>query len=343
MARMQVTALLTVLLPLLFAAQAQGYPPSIEEIRGEDKLPTFGYGEKRAPPDRDGRGTPPPGDHSKPPASAHDIGRTLSLFGILYYADELPDKDEPQPGDHLKHDHIWPLTENASDESRNLAPAIFVADTDSCYPYPAIDFFGRLSGGLKPHGPQDGDCGFDYQHAQMYVRTGRATSTGQAVAMYAIYLPKEQNKGRDHRGHRHSFENVVFFLRNATAPGAVRDVADIEKACFARTFEDRYACTTEPSIATRTTDSVEYKVYSVRYGFNAEADHHDLRPGPVGEIFDDDCFAPLIDWDRIPRLPRAILNADPFDLVTVPFSDTHFQKNIDKAAHAPVWSATNIL
>ena len=323
------------------------------------------------PPDRNGRGRPPPGDHSQPgpfSEASHDVRHTFTLFGVVYYADELPDKGDTQPGGHIHHDKIYPFNEDASDEARLLQPGIIVADDKSCYPYPAIDYYGRLSGGLKAKNKQNGDCGFDYYHSQMYVRNGtvrvadstppnvitlggnqtlpkNARTKLQDVYMYSIYLPKEQN--RNANGHRHSFDNVVFFLKdrgNVTAGERVaRDVSYVEKACFARAYEDRYECTTSPTLGHRVTDGLDYNVYSIAYEYSAEADRHDMRPGPQGEIYDDDSFPPLIQWDRMPRLPRAILNSDPFDEVKVPFSDTHFDDNVEKARTAPVWSNAAIL
>ncbi|KAG5925582.1 hypothetical protein E4U42_004161 [Claviceps africana] len=61
-----------------------------------------------------------------------------------------------------------------------------------CWPYPAVDVDGRVSGGLKPSGPAGGQC--SNSAGQAYVRHRKYQD--HYIIGYAYYMPKDSDKTR---------------------------------------------------------------------------------------------------------------------------------------------------
>ncbi|KAL2889032.1 NPP1 domain protein [Ceratocystis lukuohia] len=112
------------------------------------------------------------------------------------------------------HDQIVALPEAIPNNAigaayRKLQPWIRI--DSGCFPYPAVDAQGNISGGLKKGGSPSGKCrGSD---GQLYVRS--CWHQGRYAIMYAWYMPKDQGTGRlAITGHRHEWENLIIYIDN---------------------------------------------------------------------------------------------------------------------------------
>ncbi|KAG5917949.1 hypothetical protein E4U42_007060 [Claviceps africana] len=118
----------------------------------------------------------------------------------------------------VPHDSIAPLPESLPDNvvGRNMKKfqPRFNTEGEGCWPYPAVDSKGDYSGGLKPSGPEGGDC--NNSVGQVYIRA--ATYKGHHAFMYAWFLPKNQNGAGD--GHRYDWQCAIVWVDEPESPDA---------------------------------------------------------------------------------------------------------------------------
>ncbi|KAG1702253.1 hypothetical protein DVH05_010043 [Phytophthora capsici] len=77
-----------------------------------------------------------------------------------------------------------------------------------CHPYPAVQADGVVSAGLKPTGPDDGECQGSSLGSQIYARSD--WYKGKYAIMYTWYLPKGSAS-------RHFWESVVVWIDDPAA------------------------------------------------------------------------------------------------------------------------------
>ena len=79
----------------------------------------------------------------------------------------------------IDHDKLVFINPNATDIEHAWQPILHVRWT-SCVPFPAVDKDGAVTGGLKPTGPDDGNC--DKSIGQCYVRATTVHDPPPAVS-----------------------------------------------------------------------------------------------------------------------------------------------------------------
>uniref|UniRef100_A0AAV1VM72 Uncharacterized protein n=1 Tax=Peronospora matthiolae TaxID=2874970 RepID=A0AAV1VM72_9STRA len=139
--------------------------------------------------------------------------RTGAFLYALLLAALAPAASPQECGkDTLGHNRVEafdqqdPVTEVEKTAVR-LNPTIFVGK--GCAPYPAVNYRGQLSEGLKPTGPDDGNCRGSRHGSQVY---GRATQYNTKWAfMFAFYSPKIQ--GKLHNA-RHDWNIALFWMNH---------------------------------------------------------------------------------------------------------------------------------
>ncbi|KAG5980918.1 hypothetical protein E4U55_003475 [Claviceps digitariae] len=141
-----------------------------------------------------------------------------SPIGPQQPAEQLREKAIFRRGQVLDHDKIVGLPEllpfNLMGQHMKNVQPYFNTEGPGCWPYPAIDVAGDVSGGLKLGGPQGGDC--EDSIGQVYVRYD--TYGNHTGIMYAYYAPKDQTEIGG--GHRHEWEAAVIWLDDITVEHA---------------------------------------------------------------------------------------------------------------------------
>uniref|UniRef100_A0AAV1VMA3 Uncharacterized protein n=1 Tax=Peronospora matthiolae TaxID=2874970 RepID=A0AAV1VMA3_9STRA len=173
--------------------------------------------------------------------------RTGAFLYALLLAALAPAASPQECGkDTLGHDEVKafkqpsPVTE-AERVALRFNPTILVGE--GCMPYPAVNYRGQVSEGLKPSGRQNGKCKGSGHGSQVY---GRATEfDGKYALMYAYYSPKKMvERSRNDRAspeqgydHRHAWDHCVVWLpsRNSSTILAVSGV--INSAVFIKPSE----------------------------------------------------------------------------------------------------------
>ncbi|KAB8261877.1 necrosis inducing protein [Aspergillus pseudonomiae] len=212
----------------------------------------------------------------------------------------------------VNHDSITPFPETVPDTPtgntyKKFEPYLHIAH--GCQSYPAVADNGDVSGGLQDTGSATGGCR-DQSKAQTYVRGG--WHNGRYGIMYAWYMPKDMpNSGVSAGAHRHDWENVVIWVNNPANDnptllgGAASGHGSYKKTDSPPREGDR--------------PKVEY--------FTSFPTNHELQfTNTLGRDL------PLIAWESLPEAARQGLESAKFGKATVPFKDSTFQGNLEKAA-----------
>ncbi|ETM00509.1 hypothetical protein L917_02776, partial [Phytophthora nicotianae] len=105
----------------------------------------------------------------------------------------------------INHDQVQPFEEmepttDSEKSAIKYKPQLHISK--GCYPYPAVQANGSISGGLKWSGKTNGDCEQPNLGSQVYSRSD--WYKGKWAIMYAWYLPKAaQFMLKFDTGHRH--------------------------------------------------------------------------------------------------------------------------------------------
>ena len=197
----------------------------------------------------------------------------------------------------LKHDKILPILSPTDSLESFYAP--YIAISQSCVSFPAVDIHGAVSGGLAPSGLIDGECS-DSQ-GQLYARSG--TFGDFFGIMYALYSPKDQDSDYIFpQGQRHVWVSAMIWFP--------KDVIDMPVAV---TYydEERYRTTTD-----FTMDDTHVKLTKTfRSLLVSTRDHWFKMPKCV------------IRWDDLPVASRVSLNTYNWGKRTsqqCPFNDIEF-------------------
>ena len=147
---------------------------------------------------------------------------TMFMFGLLDCA----------VARKVPHNALSPVRTAGDRWTRNGMP--YIRFEQGCMSYPAVNWRGDYSGGLKASGRPGGSCRTASKQ-QVYTRTVRLNARqypgAYAAVMYAYFFPKDQGNrygrlasrrycaaGRCVGGHRYDWEEViVFFKRNGRA------------------------------------------------------------------------------------------------------------------------------
>jgi Necrosis inducing protein (NPP1) len=115
----------------------------------------------------------------------------------------------------LPHNQIASIRQDVTDYQWKFQPNLIVAG--GCVPFPAVDWWGNLGGGLNPTGSPSGKC--SHSSGQVYVRA--LMFNGDCAVMYSWYFPKDQVL----QGHRHDWENIVVWLSECSTRAWVKAVS----------------------------------------------------------------------------------------------------------------------
>uniref|UniRef100_H3GFU3 Necrosis inducing-like protein NPP1 type n=1 Tax=Phytophthora ramorum TaxID=164328 RepID=H3GFU3_PHYRM len=178
-----------------------------------------------------------------------------------------------------------------------------------CNPYPAVNEFGEVGGGLKTSGKSRGNCAGSGHGSQVY---GRSTWHNQVWAiMYSWYFPKDSPSPG--MGHRHDWEHAVVFIDNP-------DVPEPKILGCSVSSHDGYKkynpC--PPWVIDGTSLKVRYK--------HSWPINHDLDTTGDGGIFQD-----LIMWGQMTDNARRALNEANFGSANTPMNDGNFYSKVEKS------------
>ncbi|MEW6444634.1 MAG: NPP1 family protein [Pseudomonadota bacterium] len=221
--------------------------------------------------------------------------------------------------DVIGHDRVQQIWSGASELEAYYAP-MFIKGGDSCNPYPGVDQWGNVSGGLAPSGAPDGHC--RSESGQVYSR--KAEYHGKCAIMYSFYFPKDQppNWLGTGPGHRHDWENIVVWLNGGCWKGA-----SIYKINYSN--HGSYTANWNPPTWTGQTGLLAWGVHpkvTVKATYAGFADHVLDSSNGWGYTM------PLVGWDNIPQAAKNALNWYDFGAANVPHKDGgSFWNNLNKA------------
>ncbi|KAK2063062.1 necrosis inducing protein [Colletotrichum caudatum] len=239
------------------------------------------------------------------------VAQLLPFLGLLRAASCTPVDRLLDRRGTVGHASLNPLPQQVMSNANGQAIARFnplLHIASGCEPYTAVDEAGNISGGLKPTGKSDGNCK-GTSKGQTYARI--AQRNGKYGIMYAWYFPKDQPTDEISSGaHRHDWENVVVWINDPADPNP-RILGG------AASGHGEYQTTDFPP---REGGSVKVEYYTELFT------NHGLQfTGTVGSTY------PVLDWDAMgATMQQALSNAD-FGSAEVPFKDSSFLANLDRA------------
>ncbi|KUF85270.1 hypothetical protein AM588_10000864 [Phytophthora nicotianae] len=116
----------------------------------------------------------------------------------------------------INHDQVQPFEEmepttDSEKSAIKYKPQLHISK--GCYPYPAVQANGAISGGLKWSGWANSDCEKPVQGSQIYSRSD--WYKGKWAIMYAWYFPKGAFRASKYnRGHRHFWSSAIVWTDN---------------------------------------------------------------------------------------------------------------------------------
>ncbi|KAI0151238.1 necrosis inducing protein-domain-containing protein [Pestalotiopsis sp. NC0098] len=175
---------------------------------------------------------------------------------------------------------------------------------NGCVPFPAVDSAGNTGGGLNPSGGSSDGC--SSSPGQVYAR---GTQYGDYYAlMYSWYMPKDSPS--DGLGHRHDWEGIVVWIDNLDSQ-TIKGLATSAHGDFDVITSDFPLDGSRPKIR-------YYSVWPVNHQLGTTSTKGGEQP--------------LIAWDSLTDAARTALENTDFGSATVPFKDSTFTSNLDKAA-----------
>ncbi|KAF1817396.1 NPP1-domain-containing protein [Eremomyces bilateralis CBS 781.70] len=173
-----------------------------------------------------------------------------------------------------------------------------------CVPFAAVDADGNTSGGLAKTGKPNERCGNNI--GQVYARIG--THNGQSGIMYSWYMPKDSPSSGF--GHRHEWENVVVWLSEASMSATATGMSVSQHGGYQKS-EDFFSSGSRPLVGYLSIWPINHQMI--------------FTPEKGGE-------QPLIAWESLPGAARSALENTNFGDATVPFKESTFAGNLEKAA-----------
>ncbi|KAF2756363.1 NPP1-domain-containing protein [Pseudovirgaria hyperparasitica] len=209
----------------------------------------------------------------------------------------------------IAHDAVVPFAQTVPSGTTGtlyLKYKPFLKIFNGCVPFPAVQANGDTGGGLATTGVSDGDC--SSSTGQVY---SRATSfAGRYAIMYSWYMPKDSPSSG--LGHRHEWENIVVWLSAASETATTLS--------FAVSAHGNYDVSASPS-------------YS---GARPLVGYRSVFPVNHQMVFTSDVGGeqPLVAWESLTTAARTALTDTDFGDATVPFKDSTFTVNLQKAIDA---------
>ncbi|KAH6972771.1 necrosis and ethylene inducing peptide [Ilyonectria sp. MPI-CAGE-AT-0026] len=210
----------------------------------------------------------------------------------------------------VNHDSLNPIGKTIQGGAIGSAidkfqPLLHIAH--GCQPYTAVDKQGNTSGGLQDSGTTAGGCK-DTSKGQTYARA--RVFNGKLAIMYAWYWPKDQPAdGNLVSGHRHDWESVVVFIDNYQSSPSIYGAAASGHGDFKKTRTPQ---------RNGNNPMAEY--------FTSGGKNHELQfktsPGRTYWIYD---------WDAMTNEARKGLTDAKWGSANVPFIDSNFVNNLNKA------------
>lgn len=199
------------------------------------------------------------------------------------------------------------ITNGAQRSAFTFRPYLYVET--GCVPFPAVDWWGNVGGGLKPTGNPSSNCG--HSTGQIYVRSG--WYNGVFAIMYSWYMPKDEPSPGI--GHRHDWENVVVWINN---PEATRQTINGISVSGHGGYST-YAASNIPAYVMSGTHP------KIKYYSAWPLDHQLGINGRQGGT------QPLVFWEQLSTMAHDALRDTDFGKANVPFKDGNFERNLGKA------------
>ncbi|CAL3971444.1 hypothetical protein PZA11_007922 [Diplocarpon coronariae] len=120
----------------------------------------------------------------------------------------------PAAENQIKHDDVKPFPQTVPEDRTGqvyLAFQPYLKVEHGCVPFPAVDKYGKVGGGLKKTGRTNGKC--DKSMGQIYVRS--FMKENHLILVYAWYFPKDSPLQR--LGHRHDWEGAAVVLTDPSS------------------------------------------------------------------------------------------------------------------------------
>ncbi|CAI5721561.1 hypothetical protein KXD40_004663 [Peronospora effusa] len=190
-----------------------------------------------------------------------------------------------------------------------------------CDAYPAVTRDGRVSGGLRPTGPTDGQCKGNRHGSQVY---GRADWYNDKYAiLYAWYIPKEEipdNDGtEDKYNHRHGWQTCAVWLNNPAIKNPTIEAVSVSVSSV-------FVSKGPPARS-----NLDGTAVKVRYFRTVSPNHmyanYELELTDVVGGFQD-----LIMWQQLTDEARCALNLKDWgNEVKMPINDENFKTSLKEA------------
>ncbi len=218
----------------------------------------------------------------------------------------------PVPSSHaavINHDQVVGFSEVApTNDSQRAAKTFqpFLKVYNGSVPFPAVDAQGNTSGGLKPTGSPEGQSSKSI--GQVYARS--AWYNGAWAIMYSWYFPKDE--ASPSLGHRHDWECAVIWIDDPTAANPkVLSISYSQHGGFQN--------------AAPTGNNMSGSHALIGYRSIWPLNHSLFSVTDVGGT------QPLINWEQLTPAARDALNTTDFGDANVPFKDSNFTSNLQKA------------
>ncbi len=232
------------------------------------------------------------------------ITALLCTANVLAYTTQWINHDKVQP--------IWQGTvTNGSQRSAFTFQPYLSVEGAGCVPFPAVDWWGHVGGGLKPTGNAGSNCG--HSTGQIYERA--TWSHGRWAIMYSWYFPKDEPSPGI--GHRHDWENVVVWINNPESTSQqMYFLTPSQHGGYLKFYPQQlYMSGTHPRIS-----------YSSAWPLDHALNATVIQGGTQ----------PLVFWEQLSQAAQDALNFTDFGAANVPFSNGNFMRNIEKS-----WNAGN--
>ncbi|RDW77670.1 NPP1-domain-containing protein [Coleophoma cylindrospora] len=237
-----------------------------------------------------------------------NLQRLLAQLCVGLLASPAVNGSPIEPRGVINHDAVVGFAEkvpggNLGDLYQRFKPLLFVRN--GCVPFPAVDSDGNTGGGLNPTGGSSSGC--DNSTGQVYVRS---LSYGNRYAtMYSWYMPKDSPATE--LGHRHDWEGVVVWTNTSSSTDIL---------AVATSAHGNFDVTVMPNVPLN--GSRPQIEYSSTFPVNHQLGITSTKGGEQ----------PLIAWESMTDAARNALNTTDFGSAIVPFKDSTFTANLQKAS-----------
>ncbi|CAI5723492.1 unnamed protein product [Hyaloperonospora brassicae] len=212
----------------------------------------------------------------------------------------------------IKHKDVMPFPQPKPITVSEIAGVKFKPElhiTDGCASYPFVNAAGEISGGLDNTGSPNGMCKGSGYGSQVYGRSDWYNN--KWAIMFVYYFPKDSPSSLI--GRRHGFEQAIVWLENPATSNVVMAVSLSEGHEFSKTVGP------DSKFLNGTSVKLSYEKLGGKGTHGLK-----LTETPGDSL-------PLIMWEQLTPEARDAVNAFESDGDKVPFSETQFAKELEKA------------